>query len=309
MVSVEPLSERTRSTRLLPAWLRALRPHQWAKSALLLVPAISGHRLLSLEVLGPLAIAVASFSFAASSVYVVNDLRDLEADRAHARKGSRPLASGELGASAALGLAAAALAISVGLATLLPPRFLLAIGAYVVLASLYSFVLKRLLLIDVLALAVLFTLRVIAGGLATEVVPSSWLLVFAVFFSTGLAFAKRYAELSAAKGSSEPLGGRAYRPNDLDMVRTVGVSSGMLAVLVFALYAQSSDTRGLYSEPELLVLACPVLLYWFGRIWFIAGRGELDEDPVVFALKDPVSWAAGFSTLALVLLARTGPLA
>ncbi len=289
----------------MPAWVRAIRPHQWAKNALLSVPAISGHRILSMEVLEPLGIAFIAYSLAASGVYVVNDLRDARADRAHPTKATRPIAAGQLSSGVALAIAGSCFALAFGIAWTLPKAFSICLAVYVALSTLYTFVLKRLLLIDVVTLSLLFTLRVIAGGFATAVEPSSWLLVFAVFFSTGLAFAKRYAELGGSTlDPHDTLDGRAYRPNDLDMVRTVGVSAGMLAVLVFALYAQSTSTRDLYSNPELLVVICPVLLYWFGRLWFLAGRAELDEDPVVFALKDPVSWICGFVTLGLVLVAR-----
>lgn len=286
--------------------LAVLRLHQWAKNALLFVPAILAHRYDDLALMGQLLIAFVAFGLCASSVYVVNDIVDRDADRRHRSKRRRPIASGALSMGSGLFLGLGLLGTGLGLSALAAPLgFTGMLFGYVALSSAYSLALKRLLLVDVITLAILFTYRVLAGGVAAKVEVSFWLLAFSLFFFTGLAFVKRYGELVALnQETTERVPGRDYRRSDLDVVRSLGPACGVAAVLVLCLYINSPEVKRLYERAEILYLIAPVLLYWIGRVWFLAGRDELDDDPVVFALRDPASLLAGAVAGGLVLAAR-----
>jgi len=305
------VSERAPSSGRLRPWIRTLRPHQWAKNTLLFVPAILAHRYDDLALIADLGVAFVSFSACASAVYALNDVLDLDADRKHRTKRNRPLASGALSVRSVIALALASLAASVVLAGLvLRAEFLKVIAGYFAISLLYATYLKRMLLIDVITLALLFTYRVIAGGIAASVEVSFWLLAFSLFFFTGLAFAKRYGEIrslaepSGTSRSAETVPGRDYRVHDLEIIRAIGPACGVAAVLVLCLYIHGPEVTKLYRHEELLYFIAPVLLYWIGRVWFLAGREELDDDPVVFALRDPASIASGSLIAALVIAAR-----
>lgn len=268
--------------------LRAMRVHHWVKNLLIFVPLVATHALLDLNLLGQAALAFLAFGLCASSVYLLNDLLDLPADRRHPTKRLRPLASGTLPIREGILLIPALLASAVALALLLPPLFLGVLGAYYATTLAYSFRLKREPTLDVLVLAGLYTVRVIAGGAAIGVIPSFWLLAFSMFLFLSLAVVKRYAELLAADGG-EPVEGRDYRPADLAALSALGAASGLMAVLVLALYVNSEAVTVLYKRPELIWLLCPLLLYWMARVWLLTGRGEMHEDPVLFAIRDRVS--------------------
>lgn len=281
----------------------ALRPHQWSKNLLLAVPMVVGHRLGDGWRWGMLAAAFVTFCLASSSVYLINDLFDLAADRRHPRKRHRPLASGLIsipeGLMAAVLLAAAAVLAA---AVALPAGFAALLGLYLLTTAAYSLALKRLAVIDVLVLAGLYTLRIVAGGVATDVFPSFWLLTFSAFFFLSLAFGKRCAELRLGD-PSDGLVSRGYRREDAELVTTLGPTSGYLAILVFCLYVNSEAVRALYDQPELLWLLCPILLVWVTRFWLKANRGTLHDDPVVFALKDPLTYAAAALSAAVLVWA------
>lgn len=299
---------RARSLRLdtLRLVVRAARPHQWAKNVLLFVPLVMSHRLADAARLLDVVWAFVAFSLCASGVYVVNDLVDLRADRAHPRKRERPFASGRLGTGTGLVMVVATLgggfAIAAGLLT---STVVAMLAIYVVLTTAYSIYFKRKLLLDVLVLAALYTHRILTGGVAAGVPVSEWLLAFSMFFFLSLAFAKRYTELSAMPiGAEGRIQGRGYWARDLDLVRTIGPATGLIAVLVLALYVNlSPEVRRLYSQPFALYLVCPIVLYWICRVWFLAQRGQLDEDPVVFAVRDRVSLVSGVAAVLLLLLA------
>jgi 4-hydroxybenzoate polyprenyltransferase len=291
----------------LPALLRACRPHQWVKNVLLFVPVLAGHQFRDHPgKLADAAIGFAAFCLCASAGYLVNDLRDVVYDRQHPAKRHRPLASGEVSIGAATVLAAAltigAFAVSY---VRLPLPFLFALAVYLAGTLLYSAWLKTRLLVDVFLLAGLYTLRVLAGGAATSVPVTPWLLAFSSFFFLSLAFAKRYAELiEAGHDDAEFVKARNYRQEDMANIESVGPASGYLAVLVLAIYISTSPlAEQLYHHPTWLWLVCPVLLYWLTRIWFIARRGGLTEDPIFFALTDRISWVAGAVAAAIVVAA------
>ncbi len=301
---VKPTKVFGKKPSVLKAALKAMRPHQWVKNVLLWVPLLLARAYDDPDKAVAAVAAFAAFSLTASSVYLFNDLLDVEADRVHPKKKKRPFASGSL--PLLYGPPLIALLISIALTisiVLLPPAYLGVLLVYLAVNSAYSTTLKSKMLIDVMILASLYTLRILAGGVATGLTPSEWLLAFSIFIFTSLAFAKRYVELArvAAEGKTEAKG-RGYRVEDLDLIISVGPTSGYLAVLVFALYINNGLPE-FYTNKTLLWLTCPLLLYWISRLWFLAKRGELDHDPVVFAVTDKVSLAVGAMVGILVLLA------
>ncbi len=289
------------------AALKELRLHQWAKNALVVAPVLLTAGLPDPALLLRAVIAAAAFSLSASAGYVFNDLLDLEADRAHETKKNRPLASGSLpvllGPPLFVVLLAAAFALS---STTLSPSFTLMLGLYFVGTLSYSLYLKKRLLLDVLVLAGLYTHRILSGGVATGVPITAWLLAFSMFLFLSLAFAKRYVELLAL--TSDKIKNRNYYKADLQMVASMGAASGYIAALVFSLYVEGGGSvQDTYREPALLWLAMPVLLYWISRIWILAGRGQMQDDPVRFAIKDPISLGCGAAIGGIATLARFTP--
>jgi 4-hydroxybenzoate polyprenyltransferase len=245
------------------------------------------------------------FCLCASSVYVLNDLLDLQADRLHPRKSKRPFAAGELSIVTGLVLSTALLAAATGIAALfLPAEFCMVLAAYYIVTSAYSLILKRYLLVDALTLAGLYTLRIIAGAAAVAVQLSFWLLLFSIFLFLSLAFVKRFAELEALR-HQQRLGaaGRGYLVEDLPVLQSLGIAAGYLSVLVLALYINSPEIEALYRRPKAVWMLCVLLLYWISRVWMTAQRGNMHDDPVVFALKDRQSLAIGVCAAATLALA------
>jgi 4-hydroxybenzoate polyprenyltransferase/phosphoserine phosphatase len=296
------LSPRTHDVSSL---LKALRVHQWTKNILVFVPLIMAHKVFDPGSVLHCIQAFLSFSLCASSVYILNDLLDLEADRKHRSKRFRPFAAGLLqiktGVCMVPVLIACAAVIAVGF---LPTAFTTALALYLLLSTAYSFYLKRVLILDVLLLAGLYTIRVLAGALAISVTISPWLLAFAMFVFLGLAFLKRCSELIMMVATNAThYSGRAYVNGDVDLLRSVGTSSGYLSVLVLALYINSSEVSQLYKHPAILWGIGPCLLYWLTRMWFLAHRGEMRDDPIVFAVKDVNSYVVGVIIALVIVLA------
>jgi 4-hydroxybenzoate polyprenyltransferase/phosphoserine phosphatase len=273
----------------LRAWARQLRLHQWVKNGLLFVPLLAAHRWQEAALLGAGLLAFLVFGLCASSVYLLNDLLDLQDDRQQPKKRLRPLASGavpiKLAALAVPLLLLSAFALS---AWLLPWKFTLALGGYYALTLAYSLVLKRVMTVDVIILALLYTARIVAGTYAFGVALTFWMLAFSMFLFLSLALVKRYAELREVRQPGKPAARRVrgYYPGDLPMLAALGAASGYLAVMVLALYIQDPRTIAQYQHPQRIWLACPLLLYWISRAWMITQRGWMHEDPVVFALRD-----------------------
>jgi 4-hydroxybenzoate polyprenyltransferase/phosphoserine phosphatase len=285
---------------------RALRVHQWAKNVLILVPLITSHHVFNVDAVLASFYAFLSFGLAASTGYLINDILDLENDRQHPKKCRRPLAAGDMSLQTALVLIPLCLIGSLAVGTLLPSMFMEVLLIYLAGTLSYSLYLKQFVLVDVIILAALYALRIYAGAVAIQVTPSQWLLLFSMFVFMSLALMKRFAELRGATttlGPQECPAGRGYFPADLEHIATVGTASGYIAVLVLALYINSHDVAALYKRPELLWLACPLLLYWISRVWLLAYRGRMNEDPVVFALKDSKSYMVGLMLAAIMLLA------
>lgn len=295
-----------RTTSAAAAIWRALRPHQWAKNALLFVPLLTAHLYGDPSAIAAAFIAFVAFCLCASSAYLLNDLLDLEADRRHARKRHRPLASGALSLTTGMMLIPLLLAMAVGgSALLLPWPFVFVLLLYYATTCAYSWWLKRVSTIDVMTLAGLYTTRMLAGAAAIAVVPSFWLLALSMFLFLSLAYVKRYTELRVPTATpSERVSGRGYAADDAESMFILGAVSGVGAVLVMALYINSPEVALHYSAPQFLWSLCLVLLYWINRIWIGARRGKIHDDPVVFALTDRVSLALGAVCVAAVLAAR-----
>jgi 4-hydroxybenzoate polyprenyltransferase len=282
----------------LHALARAMRPHQWAKNVLVFAPLIAAHAIFDAPAVVASLVAFAAFSLCASAIYIVNDMLDVEADRIHPRKRTRPFAAGELSIPFGVAAATALLGAGILLAGFAASWALAGIlGLYGVLTTAYSTWLKREPVVDVFVLAGLYVLRLVAGGVAAAIPLSNWLLAFALFFFLSLAFVKRYTEL-AGNGSAP---GRGYTADDAMWMHAIGTSSGYMAVVVMTLYVSAPDVTSLYGRPKALWLLCPLLLFWITRTWFRAGRRQMHDDPVVEALKDPVGYVCALA-LALILL-------
>lgn len=269
-------------------WLRAMRLYQWVKNLLVFVPAMLAHRIATPEVLLNAALAFVAFGLCASSVYLVNDLLDLPADRRHKRKRFRPFASGALSAKQGVIAAALLLASAIEVAALVNARFCAVLAAYYAFTWAYSLSLKRKALVDVMTLAGLYTIRIIAGAAATSIAPSFWLLAFSIFLFLSLGIVKRYTELEDARQAGK-LAGRGYSAADLPLLQSLGTAAGYSAIVVMALYVNSPDSQALYRHSKGLWLICPLLLFWVSRVWLLATRGQMTDDPIVFALRDRIS--------------------
>lgn len=273
--------------RQTATWARQLRVHQWLKNLLLALPALASFSILEGGTLVNLLIAFFAFSFVASSVYVANDYLDLANDRLHAVKRSRPMAAGLVNPRLGLLIGSLFLGLGLVLAYIVGQAFFLIVCLYLVANFLYSLWLKKEVLVDAILLAGLYTLRVIAGGLATGIEVSFWLLAFSVFFFFSIAWAKRYAELEASRAAEIELApGRGYSHKDMPIILAFGSAAAFTAVLIFALYLDSESIRDQYALPQIGWLAIPFLMLLIGRMWFKAHRGRLNEDPILFFIKD-----------------------
>lgn len=280
------------------AILTALRPYQWVKNVLVIVPAIAAHRIHETALLGRLSLVFLCFCLAASGVYVANDVIDVDADRVHPRKRRRPIAAGDLSIGAARMLSGLCIAAALAIAAVaLSASFAGMVLVYVATAIAYSVRFKKEPVLDVFILAGLYVIRVLAGGYAIGIPISTWFLAFAMFLFLSLAFVKRYTELFLMKGS---LAGRGYIAGDDRWMPAIGISSGYMAVLVLALYVNAPEVARLYARPTLLWWLCPVLLFWMTRLWFRASREILHDDPLIETLRDPMTYILGGLSMAIM---------
>ena len=271
--------------------LLAMRPHQWVKNILIFAPLLLSFQFQNTELIISAFLAFVAFCLTASGLYIINDLLDIEADRAHPTKRNRPFASGRLSKSWGISQSIVVLIIAFVIASNLNSLFLVVLLVYAILSASYSLKLKKIVLLDVSLLAVLYTLRIIAGTFAVSLELSYWLIVFSIFIFTSLAMVKRVSELYNLKlQGKEEVGGRGYTVQDHEIMSALGSASGFVSVLVLALYIHDPLTTQRYTHPEWLWLIVPSILYWIGRIWIIAHRGQMNEDPVVFAVHDKVSY-------------------
>lgn len=286
-------------------WLRALRVHQWLKNLLMFVPLLTAFSFLDISKLTSMMLAFLSFSLAASATYIGNDIWDLENDRAHPRKRHRPFASGRLSIPKGLAASTFLLLAAFTLALMVSSGFALMLLLYLALTSIYSLVLKEYMLIDVLMLSLLYTLRILAGSVAIDVSTSSWLLSFSVFIFLSLALVKRCAELVSLEQSGvTATRGRDYRVTDLTVLWPLGVGAALSSVVVFGLFINAPETQHLYKTPHLLWLATIGLIYWLARLWVKTSRGEMHDDPVIYAAKDRGSRITVMCIVAVILAAH-----
>ena len=273
--------------RTLKTFVKMLRMHQWLKNSLIAVPMVLSHEYFNANMIWQCMLAFVSFSAVASAIYILNDFFDLALDRKHPTKRNRPFASGALSIPFGLGAMAGLLAIGIAAGLLLPIEFLGVLAGYIVVTTAYSLSFKRMLLVDVLTLAGLYTVRVLAGAAATGVEVSFWLLAFSIFFFLSLALVKRYVELrTTAIPVGERIAGRGYRTEDQDIVAQAGMASAFSSALVLALYMDSAAVRELYPHPWLVWPLAPIVLYLTMRVWILARRDEMNDDPVVFIIRD-----------------------
>lgn len=291
----------------IKVWLKMLRVHQWLKSALLFVPLFAAHDFFDMHAWQSLALAFFAFSLCASSVYIANDLLDLESDRLHPRKCKRPFASGALPISTGVFLAPILLVTSLAIGHFVDGAFWIWLLVYFILTCAYSLFLKKVVLIDCMALALLYTLRIIAGAAAVGQTLSFWLLAFAIFLFLSLAFVKRYAELEMQLlRGKEKLHGRGYHTDDAPLIQSMGIVSGYTSVLVLALYLNSEAVVKLYHAPEWIWVDVPVMLFWISWMWMQAHRGNMHDDPLVFAVKDLASVVTGAIFIAILYVGAVG---
>jgi 4-hydroxybenzoate polyprenyltransferase len=281
-------------------WLKLLRVHQYAKNALVLVPLLTAHKF-GLASAATALLAMIAFSLCASGAYILNDLLDVKADRAHSSKRNRPIASGAVSAAQATRAMTLALVAAIAISISISVEFGGVLLGYFALTTAYSFWLKRIAIVDVVVLATLYTLRVIGGAVAISVPMSEWLLAFSLFIFLSLALVKRHVEL-AGQPQGSVLAARDYQTGDKAMIAILAAASGFNAVVIFTLYISSEAVRSLYSHPQLLWIGCPILMYWIGRVMLFAQRGLIDDDPVIFALRDHVSWFA-LGAIGVIMLA------
>lgn len=291
----------------LKTWFKALRIHQWLKNILLFVPLIAAHQVQSIEAWQQLILAFLAFGFCASSVYITNDLIDLENDRKHPKKCRRPFASGEIPILQGMLVTPILLIIGLQIARLVNQHFVFVLMSYYLLTTIYSFKLKRMGLIDCITLAMLYTMRLIAGGMACRVSLTFWLLACAFFFFYSLALIKRFAELQLlSQNHKKSASGRDYHLMDASLVHTLGTSSGLGSVIIFALYLNSPNVFNLYRQPEIAWASIPILLFWVSWMWQQAHRGHMDDDPLLFAIKKKTSLIAGLCFTSILAIATTG---
>ena len=302
---VKKIFLRPKSTFLV--WFSAFRVHQWLKNLLLFIPLAAGHVLPSGGTLEILFLAFFSFSICASSVYITNDLFDLESDRQHHRKMMRPFAAGRIPVWIGIILVPILLFLGIFIATFVSVKFLYCLLLYFVVTFFYSIVLKRLVLIDCLTLAFLYTIRIISGAVVVGDALSFWLLAFSFFMFLSLAFVKRYAEiLSQKKNNKTQLSGRGYFVTDANLIQTLGVTSGYASIVVLALYLNTDSVLRLYQSPQLIWLAIPVMLFWVSSIWMYASHGKMHDDPLIFAIKDPISIFTSLLFIGILAIGTVG---
>ncbi len=286
----------------LRIWLKQIRIHQWSKNLLVFVPLLASHNIYDNNLIHYSVLGFIFFSLCASSVYILNDLVDLESDRMHKNKKRRPLASGNISVFSALVSCVLLLVVALfGSYQLMPLWFFISIISYYILTLSYSLALKKLEIFDVIILAGLYTLRIIAGAFAISVTLTFWILSFSMFIFLSLALVKRHCEIydHRKSGNKKTISGRGYYASDLEMISSLGAAAGYLSVMILALYIQDPSTIGLYDRPRIIWFACPVFLFWISRIWMLAHRGQIHEDPVFFAIKDKISWVV-VSMLAVI---------
>jgi len=284
---------------------KQLRIHQWSKNILILIPAIASHRFNETSVLIHSLIAFVAFSLFASSIYIINDIADLDNDRLHPDKKNRPIASGKISIFSAYFIMIICLIMGILLSLVLGNEFSFILIIYVLFNLLYTFFLKKIIIIDVLLLMIFYVLRLIAGHISNSIPLSPWLLSFSIFLFFSLGFLKRYVDLINVNTENlSLLKGRAYSVEDSKMLMSIGVCSGLISSMVLTLYTGSEQVQQLYSSPLVLVALSPIMFFWICRIWLFAAKGLINSDPVFFAIKDKVSYGVAIMFLSVMFIAK-----
>ncbi|WP_145603956.1 UbiA family prenyltransferase [Yersinia intermedia] len=301
-ISIPILKKIDSDKNIMKSWLKEIRIHQWAKNLLIFIPLLAAHEVSKSELLFYSMLAFLAFGFCASSVYLLNDLVDLEADREHKTKRNRPLASGMIPLVHGIIAAIIFLIIAISITLFLPWQFAISLSAYYIITLAYSFSLKSKVVVDVATLALLYSMRIVAGAAATGIMLSNWLISFSMFIFFSLAIVKRVVELKAAESVGK-IKGRGYYPTDMPLLLASGISAGYISILVFVLYIDSSSSLQNYSNPGILYLIAPILFIWLTRVWLLTWRNEMHDDPVAFAIKDRASQLMGITMAVLMILA------
>ncbi|MDN0103894.1 MULTISPECIES: UbiA family prenyltransferase [Yersinia] len=301
-VSVPILYQFDSDKKTIKAWLKEIRIHQWAKNILIFIPILAAHEISKTSLLLDAMLAFIAFGFCASSVYLLNDLVDLEADREHKTKRNRPLASGAIPLIHGIIAAVILFILAIIITLYLPIQFAFALASYYVITLAYSFSLKSKVVIDVATLAILYSMRLVAGAAATGIMLSNWLISFSMFIFFSLAIVKRVVELKSSESNAK-IKGRGYYPADMPLLLASGISSGYISILVFVLYIDSSAGLQNYNNPDVLYFIAPILFVWLTRVWLLTWRGDMHDDPVAFAIKDRTSQLMGFVMAVLMILA------
>lgn len=301
-ISIPILNAIDSDKNIIKSWLKEIRIHQWSKNLLIFIPLLAAHEISKSELLLDSMLAFLAFGFCASSVYLLNDLVDLEADREHKTKRSRPLASGVIPLVHGIIAAIIFFIIAISITLFLPWQFAISLSAYYIITLAYSFSLKSKVVVDVATLAVLYSMRLVAGATATGIMLSNWLISFSMFIFFSLAIVKRVVELKAAESVGK-IKGRGYYPTDMPLLLASGISAGYISILVFVLYIDSSSSLQNYSNPGILYLIAPILFIWLTRVWLLTWRSEMHDDPVAFAIKDRASQLMGITMVVLMILA------
>lgn len=286
---------------------KVLRVHQWLKNTLIFAPMFLAHRWLDSAILWQSFRAAIAFSLCASGVYIVNDLLDLSSDRQHPRKRKRPCAAGTFPLVYAIALAPVLFVSAYVVAWQVHSRFVALLSIYLIITTAYSFRLKAIVLVDIVLLAMLYTIRILGGGVACEIPLSQWLLGVSMFLFLSLACVKRFSELLVLQQRNEKkTWGRGYWVGDSEQIASFGSASGYIAVLVLMLYVSSNEVAILYKNPRMIWLGCPLLLYWISRVWLLARRGLVHDDPLVFAMRDIGTYVVGLLGLIIFIAAKVG---
>jgi 4-hydroxybenzoate polyprenyltransferase len=283
--------------------IRSLRPLDWSKNILVFAPLALGHRLNDVARLASGAIAFISFCCAASGTYLINDCFDVTADRLHPTKRNRAVASGQIAPRVALGGGIVLSILGLAVAATVSWPFAGAVAVYEAVTLLYSAALKRRPIIDVLALSSFYTIRVMAGGIATRVEVSEWLIALCAFLFVSLAMLKRYSDLQFLASAGEDPAGRGWKVTDAEWLGAFGIAAGTMSILVFALYLTSPQVTRFYHSPRLLWFVCPFLLYWIMHMWLLAHRGRVKDDPIIVAITEPASWIVAIAIIAIAFAA------
>ena len=287
--------------------LKVLRVHQWLKNILIFAPMFLAHRWFENAIVWQSIRAAIAFSLCASGVYIVNDLLDLSSDRQHPRKKKRPCAAGTFPILYAMALVPLLFMSAYLVAWQVHPRFVALLSVYLIITTAYSFRLKAIVLVDIVLLALLYTIRILGGGVATDIPLSQWLLGVSMFLFLSLACVKRFSELLVLQQRNEKkTWGRGYLVGDIEQIASFGSASGYIAVLVLMLYVSSNEVAVLYKNPKMIWLACPLLLYWISRVWLLARRGLVHDDPLVFAMRDMGTYIVGLLGVIIFIAAKVG---